>query len=945
MTDLPTTTIPADTATAPSTTTATIPSSTAAHTTTTFEVTTAGLSRTTMDSKTTTASTTTTGIITGLTNAVEVPVVPVTSVVQNTNPKLISGSAVVISKLVFNSSSPVPSEALVISAINTLRNSRESQLNESVKVVNVTYEKISDTSYAVIFEIKLSNISMPENPEQRNSSYAQVQDVANNALNTLLNEPGSPMQPSSYNFTSTSNQIDGRMDYTFQDGDVIQPVSFLKLLLLPTTTTLIPDTTTGFAVTAPNLISGSAVVISKLVFNSSSPVPSEALVLSAIYTLRNSRESQLNESVKVVNVTYEKISDTSYAVIFEIKLSNISMPENPEQRNNSYAQVQDVVNNALNTLLNEPGSPMQPKSSNFMSTSTQINGRMDYTFQDGDAMQPLSFLRLLTVPSTTPGSTVAPSNLISGSAVVTSKLVFSSSSPVPSEALVISAINTLRNSRESQLNESVKVVNVTYEKISDTSYAVIFEIKLSNISMPENPEQRNSSYAQVQDVANNALNTLLNEPGSPMQPSSYNFTSTSNQIDGRMDYTFQDGDVIQPVSFLKLLLLPTTTTLIPDTTTGFAVTAPNLISGSAVVISKLVFNSSSPVPSEALVLSAIYTLRNSRESQLNESVKVVNVTYEKISDTSYAVIFEIKLSNISMPENPEQRNNSYAQVQDVVNNALNTLLNEPGSPMQPKSSNFMSTSTQINGRMDYTFQDGDAMQPLSFLRLLTVPSTTPGSTVAPSNLISGSAVVTSKLVFSSSSPVPSEALVLSAINTLRNSRESQLNESVKVVNVTYEKISETSYAVIFEIKLSNISMPENPEQRNNSYAQVQDVVNNALNTLLNEPGSPMQPKSSNFMSTSTQINGRMDYTFQDGDAMQPLSFLRLLTVPSTTPGSTVAPSNLISGSAVVTSKLVFSSSSPVPSEALVLSAINTLRNSRESHLNESVKVVNVTYEN
>ena len=129
---------------------------------------------------------------------------------------------------------------------------------------------------------------------------------------------------------------------------------------------------------------------------------------------------------------------------------------------------------------------------------------------------------------------------------------------------------------------------------------------------------------------------------------------------------------------------------------------------------------------------------------------------------------------------------------------------------------------------------------------------------------SGSAVVTSKLLFNSSSPVPSEALVLSPINTLLNSRESQLNESVKVVNVTYEskchsirlysfwmgirqtimngklwpknllkfsfhtEISETSYAVVFTFNLVNISMPEDPERRNNTYLQVEDVVNNAV---------------------------------------------------------------------------------------------------------------------
>ncbi|KAL0203270.1 hypothetical protein M9458_001288, partial [Cirrhinus mrigala] len=52
---------------------------------------------------------------------------------------------------------------------------------------------------------------------------------------------------------STSKQIDGRMDYIFQDGDAIQPVSFLNELRVPTTTTVFPVTTTGFSVTTSNL--------------------------------------------------------------------------------------------------------------------------------------------------------------------------------------------------------------------------------------------------------------------------------------------------------------------------------------------------------------------------------------------------------------------------------------------------------------------------------------------------------------------------------------------------------------------------------------------------------------------------------------------------------------------------------------------------------------------
>ncbi|XP_043089850.1 uncharacterized threonine-rich GPI-anchored glycoprotein PJ4664.02 isoform X2 [Puntigrus tetrazona] len=887
-----------------------------------------------------------------------------------TSPNLMSGSAVVIARLVFNSSSPVPSEDLVLRAINTLRNSRESKLNESVKVVNVTYEKISETSYAVVFEIRVVNISMPVDQVLRNNTYQEVQKIIVTTLNTLLNEPGSPpLEPKFSNFTSATNQIDGKIGYNFNGGDAMQPVSFLNELRVSTTTTVLPETTTSFFVTSPNLMSGSAVVIARLVFNSSSPVPSEDLVLRAINTLRNSRESKLNESVKVVNVTYEKISETSYAVVFEIRVVNISMPVDQVLRNNTYQEVQKIIVTTLNTLLNEPGSPpLEPKFSNFTSATNQIDGKIGYNFNGGDAMQPVSFLNELRVsttttvlPETTTSFFVTSPNLMSGSAVVIARLVFNSSSPVPSEDLVLRAINTLRNSRESKLNESVKVVNVTYEKISETSYAVVFEIRVVNISMPVDQVLRNNTYQEVQKIIVTTLNTLLNEPGSPpLEPKFSNFTSATNQIDGKIGYNFNGGDAMQPVSFLNELRVSTTTTVLPETTTSFFVTSPNLMSGSAVVIARLVFNSSSPVPSEDLVLRAINTLRNSRESKLNESVKVVNVTYEKISETSYAVVFEIRVVNISMPVDQVLRNNTYQEVQKIIVTTLNTLLNEPGSPpLEPKFSNFTSATNQIDGKIGYNFNGGDAMQPVSFLNELRVsttttvlPETTTSFFVTSPNLMSGSAVVIARLVFNSSSPVPSEDLVLRAINTLRNSRESKLNESVKVVNVTYEKISETSYAVVFEIRVVNISMPVDQVLRNNTYQEVQKIIVTTLNTLLNEPGSPpLEPKFSNFTSATNQIDGKIGYNFNGGDAMQPVSFLNELRVsttttvlPETTTSFLVTSPNLMSGSAVVIARLVFNSSSPVPSEDLVLRAINTLRNSRESKLNESVKVVNVTYE-
>ncbi|XP_073718158.1 uncharacterized protein [Misgurnus anguillicaudatus] len=903
---------------------------------------------------------------------------PLTSSLPVTSVKFVSSSAVVTSTLQFNSPSSVPSKDLVLKAISDLRNSRESQLNESVKLLNVTYEKISETSYEVKLTFAVSNVSMPVDIKQRNSTLTHLQDVANVAVNTLMNEPGkAPLQPNSSSFLSTPNQINGSLNYIIGDGDAIQPVSFLQKLQSlkgSSTTSASPLATSSSPVTSVKFVSGSAVVTSTLQFNSLSPVPSQDLVLKAISDLRNSRESQLNESVKLLNVTYEKISETSYEIKLTFAVSNVSMPVDIKQRNSTLTHLQDVVNVAVNTLLNEPGkAPLQPNSSSFQSTPNQINGSLNYIIRDGDAIQPVSFLQKLQSlkgSSTTSASPLTSSSpvtsvkFVSGSAVVTSTLQFNSPSSVPSKDLVLKAISDLRNSRESQLNESVKLLNVTYEKISENSYEVKLTFAVSNVSMPVDIKQRNSTLTHLQDVVNVAVNTLLNEPGkAPLQPNSSSFLNTPNQINGSLNYIIGDGDAIQPVSFLQKLQSlkgSSTTSASPLATSSSPVTSVKFVSGSAVVTSTLQFNSLSPVPSQDLVLKAISDLRNSRESQLNESVKLLNVTYEKISETSYEIKLTFAVSNVSMPVDIKQRNSTLTHLQDVVNVAVNTLLNEPGkAPLQPNSSSFQSTPNQINGSLNYIIRDGDAIQPVSFLQKLQSlkgSSTTSASPLTSSSpvtsvkFVSGSAVVTSTLQFNSPSSVPSKDLVLKAISDLRNSRESQLNESVKLLNVTYEKISETSYEIKLTFAVSNVSMPVDIKQRNSTLTHLQDVVNVAVNTLLNEPGkAPLQPNSSSFLNTPNQINGSLNYIIGDGDAIQPVSFLQKLQSlkgSSTTSASPLATSHspVTSGSAVVTSTLQFNSSSPVPSQDLVLKAISDLRNSRESQLNESVKLLNVTYE-
>ncbi|XP_016088975.1 chitinase-like protein PB1E7.04c [Sinocyclocheilus grahami] len=706
------------------------------------------------------------------------------------------------------------------------------------------------------------------------------------------------------------------MEYTFQDGDAIQPISFLNELHLPTTTTVHPETTTGFSVTPSNLIPGSAVVTSKLVFSSSSPVPSEALVLSAINTLRNSRESQLSESVQVLNVTYEKITATSYAVIFKFNLSNLSMSKDPELRNGTYLQAQGVANNALNTLLNDPGrTTLNPKSTNFISTSNQIDGRMEYTFQDGDAIQPISFLNELHLPTTTTvhpetttGFSVTPSNLIPGSAVVTSKLVFSSSSPVPSEALVLSAINTLRNSRESQLSESVQVLNVTYEKITATSYAVIFKFNLSNLSMSKDPELRNGTYLQAQGVANNALNTLLNDPGrTTLNPKSTNFISTSNQIDGRMEYTFQDGDAIQPVSFLNELRLPTVVT-----TASTLTTTPQIVLGRALIFIRLVFVTLGPLPNPDKILEVANTLMKTRlttkqdttTQDLSDPVSFVNVTYTKINETAYALNFGFEISNITMTEKLELRNGTHLLIQDSINTLLGKILlsNSSAPVIKFQAADFTGNSTVIQAKVEYVFSPSDIKQPSIFVQELLQLAEADTLTTTSPPILSRRAIIRIRLEFITLGPRPSENSVLELVKSILaanvttklTARTVSVSEPVTLANVVYLAINDTAYALIFAYEISKVSLTE--LKWNETYQVIQKKINDLVIQILKDPSVNLLIPA-NFKDNLTVIEANVTHVFSQYGSNTGAGFLvSALFTAFTTPVPTTMNTTILNNS-------------------------------------------------
>ncbi|XP_073670643.1 uncharacterized protein [Paramisgurnus dabryanus] len=772
------------------------------------------------------------------------------------------------------------------------------------------------------------------------------------------------------------------MEYTFQEEAEIQPVSFLnelRKLMGLTTTTMFPLTTRSFPVTSSQQLSVSAVVTSKLLFNSSSPVPSEALVLSAIKTLRDSRESQFNELIKLINVTYEGVSDTTYAVFITFSLSNISMPEDSELRSSTFKQIQDMVNDGLNTLLNDPDSKkFKPNSSNFTITSDQIHGNMDYIFQKGNKIQPVSFLNELNKLMSLTTTTISPlttkvSHVTSfeqqiDSAVVTSTLTFNSSSPVPSEALVLSAIKNLRDSRESKLDKSLKLLNVTYNKISDTSYELIFEFNLSNISTSNSHVPKGNPAEQVQNATNAALNTLLNDPHkTPFVATISKVTTKEKQIEVFMNHVFTETDDIQPVSYLnelhKLMGL-TTTTIIPLTTKVSHVTSIQQQIDSAVVTSTLTFNSSSPVPSEALVLSAIKNLRNSRESKLDKSLKLLNVTYNKTSDTSYELIFEFSLSNLSTPNSHVPKGNPAEQVQNAINAALNTLLNDPQKPpFEATLSKVKTKEQQIEVSMNHVFMETDEIQPVSYLnelRSLNKPITTTAGKIQTTTegQIIGMAVIQIRIVFETLGPIPSASKILHLVNsyldsrltTKQDDRTIKLTEPVSNVNVSYEGISDHSYGLKFGYVISNLSMSTNDKSINKTYNFIQNEINKLLNEILNNPSAnPIKFDAATFSKNVSVITAVVDYNISQKNSIQsPSNFLQEILKANSV---TTTPTPTVLGKAIIYIRLVFIMRGPIPSESAVLQIANNLldkrlrtkRDLREQKLSDPVSFVNVTY--
>ncbi|XP_046700579.1 cell wall protein DAN4-like, partial [Silurus meridionalis] len=191
------------------------------------------------------------------------------------------------------------------------------------------------------------------------------------------------------------------------------------------------------------------------------------------------------------------------------------------------------------------------------------------------------------------------------------RLMFSSSTPVPSENGV-SAFKALLNS----------TLKTSRHYISDRSYEVILTFLIRNISVPESVDLTNNIYTQVKTITNDSVNTLLIPPGAhPIDPTSYNFTSSVDQVTGHMEYSLE---IVYSQRENDTSPTPSATTPLVQTSPG----SPTTIIGSAVIQTKLVFNVSSPGTIENVLPELSKILLLSAFPNLAEPLGVLDYSYE-----------------------------------------------------------------------------------------------------------------------------------------------------------------------------------------------------------------------------------------------------------------------------------------------------------------------------
>ncbi|XP_050956417.1 uncharacterized protein LOC127157226 [Labeo rohita] len=351
-------------------------------------------------------------------------------------------------------------------------------------------------------------------------------------------------------------------------------------------------------------------------------------------------------------------------------------------------------------------------------------------------------------------------------------------------------------------------------------------------------------------------------------------------------------------------MLSSLTALTTTSTLATSTASPPKLLGKAQIKIRLVFNTVGPVPSESYIVKLAQSLFDSRykakEATLQtRDTRFVNITYTKINETSYALTFGFEISNVSMSEQFELRNETYTVIKEKISTLLVDILADPSTEFDLKDIKFENNSTEIVASVQYVFSEGDLKTNSLFIKEILQAKEV--STTSPPKVL-GKVIIYITLVFRTQGTIPSESNVLQVANSLLNGMKLRitrdlttrdLTELVNFVNVTYLKIDDKAFSLNFGFQISNVSMSEKLEFRNETYTVIEDYMNSFLSRILNKTTTTsFNFKNINFTGNSTVIEANVQYVFTDSDIGSFSLVFTLLGLGATTAPTTFYPTVL-----------------------------------------------------
>ncbi|XP_061100259.1 uncharacterized protein LOC133130052 [Conger conger] len=574
-------------------------------------------------------------------------------------------------------------------------------------------------------------------------------------------------------------------------------------------------------------------------------------------------------------------------------MNDVSFPQNVSLRSETQQRIQGSVNTLMNGLLNQPNeSPFTFPQANYTHQPNEIEASVEYVYQEADISKPSDFLSAIlgingptttTAPPVTivPPVTTVPITTV-GPVFIFPRLVFHTNNTVPTESEVLSRGNPFLNGDEIRLNNTVRVQNLTYERLSDNSFALQLAYKMNDVSFPQNVSLRSETQQRIQGSVNTLMNGLLNQPNeSPFTFPQANYTHQPNEIEASVEYVYQEADISKPSDFLSAILGingPTTTTAPPVTIVPPVTTVPITTVGPVFIFPRLVFHTTNTVPTESEVLSRGNPFLNGDEIRLNNTVRVQNLTYERLSDNSFALQLAYKMNDVSFPQNVSLRSETQQRIQGSVNTLMNGLLNQPNeSPFTFPQANYTHQPNEIEASVEYVYQEADISKPSDFLSAILgingpVTTTAPPVTTAP-NTVVGTVFIFFQFVFHTLLRAPDESEVLSKVIAFLNRRASKLNP-VSIDELTYQRLTPNSFALRLSYKIDNVTFPEKFELRQETQQRIQESANSLLNGLLGSPGAePFTFPNGNYTHMDNEIHANVTYVYREGDIQQPSPFL------------------------------------------------------------------------